>query len=345
MDSKAYQHITVDSKKRHLKDWAQTLNKEIVWQKDIINFIENWLDESDTIEVQTSGSTGQAKVISIQKNLMLASAKATLNFFKLSEGQTALLCLPVKYIAGKMMLVRAILGKLNLILVEPSSVPCEQLDSKIDFAAMIPLQVENSLHALSKIQNLIIGGAPMSPSLENRLKKAPNSVYASYGMTETITHVALRNVKEGVYFKALPGVTFWQDDRDCLIVKAPHLNIDELITNDVIELEDFTHFKWLGRYDNVINSGGIKLNPEEIESKIAPLFDRAFYISSEPDELLGEKLILLIEGDELDAYSLTLLKSELAEELNKYEVPKKIVFAQTFNRTPNGKLKRSEHSK
>ncbi len=341
MDFKSFTHITIDSRTCHLRDWIDDLDQNTDWQKDIHTFIEQWLDSSDSVLVETSGSTGKPKTIAIKKNLMLASARATLQFFELEEGQSALLCLPVRYIAGKMMLIRAIVGRLNLIVKEPSSQI--SLSESIDFAAMVPLQVENCIPELKHVKNLIIGGAPISSSLRNKLKTVQTNVFESYGMTETITHVALKDIKQGDYFKALPGVNFWQDDRGCLIVKAPHLNIEELATNDVIDFEDFTHFKWLGRYDNVINSGGIKLHPEEIEKKISVLLDRSFYVRGEAHETLGQSLILLIEGPTLDDISLELLKSELKIELDKFELPKKIIFVEEFNRTPNGKLKRQDN--
>ena len=333
-------HITIGGRKLHLKQWHDELSSELVWQAEIKRFIEEWLNPKETIIVSTSGSTGEPKDIELKKEHVIKSAQTTLEFFHLNPGNRALLCLPTKYIAGKLMIVRAIVGELDLTCVAPTSQPIPS-DSEFDFAAMIPFQVQKSLEKLDKIKTLIIGGAPIPFELERLLEKQTCRTFATYGMTETITHVAIRQIGGDGYFHALSGVIFWKDEKNRLVIKAPQIGVSSMATNDIVEWEDPKTFKWIGRYDNIINSGGVKLSPELIEAKLNSLItDRRFYIKSEPDILLGEHVVLVLEGKALDRTTEKLLFSTFTDELGRFEIPRAVEYREVFSETETGKLLR-----
>ncbi|MFV0305976.1 MAG: AMP-binding protein [Moheibacter sp.] len=312
------------------------LNPDVIWEKNILRFLEDWDSSDEYITTQTSGSTGVPKKIKIPKEAMRKSAKLTGGFFQFQKGQSALLCLPTHFIAGKMMLVRALEFQLRLICVEPSSFVDLKTKSLFDFVAMTPMQVQSSLKILPQIKNLLIGGAPLSSKLKDQLLLSQTNCYESYGMTETVTHIALKEISE-YHFTALQGVVLSQDSRECLVIQTPYFK-DKVVTNDVVELFDENRFKWLGRFDNVVNSGGIKLFPEQIESKLKPYIECEFIIDSVLDDLLGEQLIIVIESLE-NNIDFTQLFSKV---LSKYERPKKAYFLDLFPRTENGKVKRKE---
>lgn len=311
------------------------------FEKAIGLFLIEWLSKDTTIVVHTSGSTGTPKPIVLKKEHMVNSAIATGSFFELKEGDTALLCLPAAYIAGKMMLVRAMVLGLALDFVDPSSNPLEKAKSNYDFCAMIPLQVNASIHKLNQVKKLIIGGAAVSVDLKNKLKNGTTLLYETYGMTETITHIAVKQINAiATSFKALPNVTLSVDSRDCLIVYAPKISTQLITTNDVVTLVSDTEFKWLGRYDTIINSGGIKLNPEQIETKLSDFITTDFFISSLPDVILENKLILLIEGPEGLTDLISMLKNSSV--FSTYEIPKEIYYLPAFVHTASGKINRSK---
>ncbi len=307
------------------------LNPEISWENEIAGFLDEWNSENEFILSKTSGSTGTPKEIQLPKSAMKMSAQMTGEFFELKEGMSALLCMPVNFIAGKMMIVRAIELKLKLFLEEPKSRIL--LKESIDFVPMTPMQVENSFDSLEKIKILLIGGAPLSDTLRARLLELSTRSFESYGMTETITHIGLKEISEE-FFTTLKGVSIRKDDRDCLVIQTPYFE-EEIITNDIVELKNDSEFKWLGRYDNVINSGGIKLFPELIEKKLKPYISEEFILTSIPDKVLGEKLILIIEKE---SSNFQLPDSILL----KYETPKEIYFLKTFPRTESGKVQREK---
>lgn len=303
------------------------------WQQEIQNFINEWFSDSEFIISKTSGSTGIPKEIKIPKSAMKMSAEMTGKFFGLNPGNSALLCMPVNFIAGKMMVVRAIELKLKLYCVEPKSKINLEFIDEIDFVPMTPMQVENSFEELHKIKILLIGGAPLSDELRTELLPLKMQSYESYGMTETITHIALKEISRE-NFTVLENIKIHQDERDCLIIQTPYFD-EEIITNDIVEIKNEYEFKWLGRFDNVINSGGIKLFPEQIESKLKTLIPEEFLISSLPDSTLGQKLILIIESQ---TFSFQLPASSLS----KFEIPKEIYFVEKFPRTESGKIMRNE---
>lgn len=303
--------------------------------KDLGFFLKQWFNQDSFIIVKTSGTTGKSKEIKIEKLAMINSALATGAFFEIYENTIALCCLPVKYIAGKMMLVRAMVLGWKIDVVESSSSPFKDISKVYDFVAMVPLQVENSINQLDKIKTLLIGGAPLNQQLTTKLIEINYNAYESYSMTETVTHVALRKVGDKG-FKVLPNVKIKTDNRDCLVIYAPQLNPEELITNDIVDLISDTEFVWKGRFDNVVNSGGIKLFPEQIESKLISKIQRRFFVAGIPDDVLNEKLVLFIEGGEFK------LDASIFEELDKYERPKEIIFVKKFFETETGKIKRKE---
>lgn len=309
------------------------------FQREVGEFILAWVDDSETIAVNTSGSTGNAKSINLLKEHMVNSAMATAKRFKIYEGTTALLCLPSRYIGGKMMLVRAMMLGWRLDLVAPSSNPLDMVYKRYDFCAMTPFQLDNSLARLHLLSQLIVGGGPLSESLKEKVKDEATKIYETYGMTETISHIAIRRVNpkkedEIKPFKTVDKVTLSQDDRGCLVIKAPQVSTDPVVTNDMVKLLSYKKFIWLGRIDNVINSGGIKLYPEVIEAKLAPQIPFPFFVAGIPDDALGERVALILETDPEEAITLD------HGSLDKYEVPKEILYCPKFERTQNGKLKR-----
>lgn len=305
------------------------------FEKPVGDFLLDWFDGKDYIEMQTSGTTGTPKVISVSKQAMVNSALATGDFFDLQPGNSALHCLPVKYVAGKMMLVRAMILGLDMEFVAPSSHPLRNNEIEYDFVAMVPLQAQNSIPELKKVKKMIVGGAVLNKELEKQLLKLPTQVFETYGMTETITHIAARKLGEKA-FSVLPGVTISYDDRNCLVIHAPRISDDVIVTNDIVELINENQFVFLGRMDNVINSGGIKLIPEQIEDKLANKIHQRFFITAKPDSELGEKVVLVVEGEKQD------LGDDLYDELDKYEKPKELIFITKFKETENGKVLRKE---
>lgn len=330
-----------------LKDVAYSFIKEgQPYEKSIGDFLQQWLDANTFITTKTSGSTGRPKVIQLAKQAMVNSAIATGNYFKLQPRDTALHCLPSHYIAGKMMLVRALILGLEIDCVLPNTEPKFNSNKHYSFCAMVPLQVKQTVSKLSNIKTLIIGGSSISKSILTEIKTCKTNCFETYGMTETVTHVAVKQLqtkysKADSVFKALPNVKFTTDNRQCLVIHAPQIVKDALVTNDSVSLQSSTAFKWLGRFDNVINSGGVKLFPEQIEEKLQTIIKDRIIVAGEKDEILGEKLILIIENPKED---LKVLKESIKtlKNLTKYEVPKAVYTIPKFIETPNGKLQRQK---
>lgn len=315
------------------------------WKRDIFDFILDWMDDNDYVEVNTSGSTGNPKTIQLLKKDMIASAHLTGEYFNLIPGNRILLALPAQYIAGKMMIVRAIALGLDLYFTSPASDFWEEIDSNFDFVAVVPLQMKTLLKHPAKanyFKTILIGGATLDLSLEDRLQQLSTAIFHSYGMTETITHVAIKTINgenRSTYYRALTGISFSVNSNNCLKIHASHLNKD-FFTNDIVELHDSRHFKWLGRADNVINSGGIKISPEVIEEKISNLIRERFFITALPDNTLGQKLVLVIEGVPFDQQNIKTLKNNIFTLVKKYENPKEIIFIEKFTETSTGKIVR-----
>jgi len=320
-----------------------------IFEKEIGEFLLQWLNESPILHAKTSGSTGKPKAIELQKEAMVNSAVATGLFFNLKPGNTALLCLPASYIAGKMMLVRAMVLGLEIECVVPKSEVSFNENTPYDFVAMVPMQLLNSSDKLQNVKQLIVGGAPVSNDLLDSLHKLKCTVYETYGMTETVSHIALKRLNNLsstfnteklntalLSFETLPNIIISQDARECLVIEAPQLLKGKIVTNDIVQLESETTFKWLGRYDNVINSGGIKIHPEEIEAALKRHIHSRFFIASEVDDRFGNALILVIEGDKIT------LDSSVFEALETYKKPKTVYFINAFAETSSGKIQRKK---
>lgn len=310
-------------------------------QKALASFLEQWKDSKSYIIQNTSGSTGTPKEIRIEKELMMASARTTNNFFNIGSSSSLLLCISPDFIGGKMMIVRALIARATLFVSNISSNPILHLTETIDLGAMVPLQAEKvySHPNFHKIKNLIIGGAPVSDELEKSIAQTKVMAYSSFGMTETVSHIALKILNSSnAPFSCLPPTSVSTNSDHQLVINAPHLSLTELVTNDVVELIDNRNFYWKGRSDFTINSGGIKFQPEEIEKKLVTLFpNQHFLISSLKDHSLGEKIILCVEGK---IESLQAIKNGISEILGKYEQPKAIYSLPSFSYTANGKLDR-----
>ncbi|MCD0478880.1 AMP-binding protein [Chryseobacterium sp. LC2016-29] len=326
------------------------LHTETDFEKKVFFFLEEWFSNSKTVKVQTSGSTGAPKIIEIEKEKMLNSAKMTCDFLNLKEKDTALICLPIEYISGKMMVVRAITRKLKLIISNPSLKPLENLNENIDFCAMTPLQVENSLDKIHFIKKLIIGGAAVSESLKKKIAQTllpSNSltqIYETYGMSETLSHIALKKTypTQDNYFSVFADIEISTDERNCLKISAPQLNSEILQTNDLVEIKNQNQFKFLGRIDNVINSGGAKIFPEQLEALVKKEVPNEVVFLGIKDESLGQKLILIVEGFENDNLKSQISNLKFEKSFHK---PKEIIFVDEIPRTPNGKVSRIELKK
>src|SRR5690606_6077881 len=294
-----------------------------------------WFDESSEITLKTSGTTGTPKEITVSKQAMVYSALATGTFFNLYPKDKILCCMPVNFIAGKMMFIRAFVLGLELDFVKPNLSPLLKLDKEYDFCAMTPMQVENSLEQLHQVKQVIIGGAKVSSDLEEKLLPLSTICYETYASTETLTHIAARKIGSE-YFELLPDISITTDQRGCLIIDAPRISSQTIITNDLVQIKSENEFKWLGRIDNVINSGGIKLFPEIIEAKLTSKIGMPFFMGGIPDSVLGEKLVLIVESSPFE------LENDIFDGLEKYEKPKKVFFIPNFTLTESGKIKRKE---
>ena len=312
-------------------------------------FLSEWNNDSLFVHVQTSGSTGVPKPMLAEKRRMLASARITNDFLGLREGDVALLCMSLDYIAGKMMVVRSIERGLKLITVEPSGHPLNhsQLaidDCQIDFAAMVPLQVYNTLQVpeerkrLLQIRHLIIGGGAIDEALGAELKNFPNAVWSTYGMTETLSHIALRRLsgpEASDWYIPFPSVKVSLSDDGCLVIDAPEVCPGRLVTNDIAEISP-QGFRILGRKDNVICSGGIKIQIEEVESRLRPFFRVPYLISKRPDPKFGEVSVLLTEGSIDEA-------RQICERiLPKYYLPRHYLHVDRIPLTETGKPARQQ---
>ena len=313
-------------------------------------FLEEWNNDSPYVEVKTSGSTGEPKRMMVEKKRMLNSAKITCDFLGLKPGDTALLCMSLDYIAGKMMVVRSIERGLKLITVEPSGHPlanvqCSMFNVQCTFAAMVPMQVYNSLQVpeererLMQIEHLIIGGGAIDEAMERELRSFPNAVWSTYGMTETLSHIALRRISgddASDWYTPFPSVEISQTEDGCLIINAPQVCAETLVTNDIVEIAPDGRFRILGRKDNVICSGGIKLQAEEIERELKPYVRVPYIISKRKDEKFGEIVVLLTEGSTEEA------KLICEKYLPKYHIPKAYVHIDQIPLTETGKPARKQ---
>lgn len=311
-------------------------------------FTSYFLSDNPLCEVKTSGSTGTPKRMLVEKSRMRASARMTCDFLGLREGDNALLCMSLDYIAGKMMVVRSIERSLNLIEIQPCGHPFADLSKEgigTDFAAIVPLQLYNTLNVpsereyLKTIRHVIVGGGAISEDVEQQLRNFPNAIWSTYGMTETLSHIAMRRLSgpdASEWYTPMDGVSLSQDSDGCLIIDAPSLNKDTLHTNDIVELRSDGSFKIRGRRDNVICSGGIKLQIEEIERSLKPYLTHPFQITKARDDKFGEIVVLLTEGTVAQA------EEEIPSLGNKYFRPRLILHADHLPLTETGKPARAK---
>ena len=313
-------------------------------------FVAEWENESEKVLVHTSGSTGETKPLWVEKRRMRASAEATCRHLSLKAGDRALLCLPTDYIAGKMMVVRALVCGLRLTCVEPSGHPLSEVGEEgFEFAAMVPMQVYNTLQVpeererLTRIHHLIIGGGAIDETLESSLAGMPNAIWGTYGMTETLSHIALRRVNgkdASQWFTPMEGVTVGLSSEGCLVINAPAVSEGIVETNDIAEMaSDGLRFRIVGRRDNVICSGGLKIQIEEVERILKPHLPFAFMITKRRDARLGEAVVMLIEGDETESM-LEIAESVCGRQLEKFMRPREYLFVAALPMTETGKAAR-----
>lgn len=310
-------------------------------------FYKEWNSALSTVIVNTSGSTGKPKSIRVEKSRMIESAKMTCSFLGLTSDDSALLCMPLRYIAGKMVVVRTIVSGMRLISIPPTSHPLKDLEDIPTFAAMVPMQVFNSLSVpeeadkLKRIKNLIIGGGPVNDLLYSKLQHFPNAVWSTYGMTETLSHIALRRLNgasASEHYYPFPSVKLSLSAENTLIIDAPLVCDETLQTNDIARIYPDGSFMILGRKDNVINSGGIKIQAEEMEKLLRPFIPVSFVITSVPDQRLGQAVTLLL-ADQPDTEE---IGNKLHEILEPYYRPKHILTIESIPQTENGKINRAE---
>lgn len=309
-------------------------------------FIDEWNNNSDRVLVHTSGSTGKPKPMMVEKRRMLASARITCDFLGLKEGDTALLCMPLDYIAGKMVVVRSIERGMRLIDVKPSGHPLRGIKETPTFAAMVPMQVFNSMQVpdecerLRSIKHLIIGGGAIDADMAEKLRSFTNAVWSTYGMTETLSHIALRRLSgkdADDYYTPFDSVDISLADDGCLVIDAPEVCDRKLRTNDIAEIsEDGRRFRIIGRKDNVIDSGGIKLHIEDIEAKLKPHIGCPFIITKKADSKFGEIVVLLVCSEDIKA-----MHDVCTSVLTQYECPKLIRTVSEIPTTETGKPSRA----
>jgi O-succinylbenzoic acid--CoA ligase len=315
----------------------QTIHLKEELRAKVELFCRQW-DNGDPISIETSGSTGKPKVITFTKEQFIVSARKTIGFFDLNKETKSLLCLSPDTIGGKMMMVRALVGNYPLVLTNPSLDPFEDVHEQIDFVALVPAQLghvlknSRSLNKLKKVKHILIGGSDIHEELIELLRLHEITAYQSYGMTETISHVALRQIGQQSNYRALPGIRFSSENK-CLTIHYPEIQLDAIQTTDQVELLNEFTFEWKGRADFVINSGGKKIHPEELEKRLSSYISGRFILSSIPHPIWGEALVLLSE------LPITLKKGDLVSNFSTVEIPK---FTQTVPMimTENGKIHR-----
>ena len=320
------------------------------------DFLSVWNNDSDRVLVHTSGSTGKPKPMMVEKKRMLNSARITCDFLGLKPGDSALLCMSLDYIAGKMVVVRSIERHLHLISVSPSGHPLKDINEEITFAAMVPMQVYNTLQVpeererLTHIRHLIIGGGAIDASLEKELRSLPGNIaiWSTYGMTETLSHIALRRIngaEASEWYQPFDSVKISQTEEGCLVIDAPLVCSETLVTNDIVEIESYiynkvekTRFRIKGRKDNVICSGGIKIQIEEVEEFLKPHLEKPFMLAKKKDEKFGEIAVLLSEDKEIKTVEAT-IRRLLSD--YKYWIPREFRYVEHLPLTETGKPKRS----
>ena len=317
--------------------------------RDLYTFLYAWFSEGETMQVQTSGSTGVPKIMEVSKRAMMNSACRTCRFLGLQEGDSLLLSMNLKYIGAQMMVVRALVGGLRLLLQEPCAHPLAAVQERIDFLSMVPMQLASSLqreaerNILQAAKVVIVGGGAVDSLLEEQLQALPCRVYSTYGMTETLSHIAMRPLNGPEHsdrYYPLPGVTLSLSARDTLVIEVPDVCTGKLETNDCVTLYPDGSFVVRGRVDNVINSGGVKIQIEEDERLLQGFLSFPFVITAVPDSFYGEKVVLLAERPKSSEKETNWLLAVCKDALPRYHAPRDIVFVLSLPRTENGKIDR-----
>ncbi|MDR0891008.1 MAG: AMP-binding protein [Mediterranea sp.] len=320
-------------------------------QQELYDFLREWFDGSPYVSVQTSGSTGTPKVWQARKTQMMQSARLTCEALGLRVGDTALLNMNLRYIGAKMMVVRSLVAGLNLLVRPASGHPLADVETTVQFASMVPMQVYNTLQVaaekerLGRADVLIIGGGAVDEALLTEVGRLPGKVYSTYGMTETLSHIALRRLngpEASERYFPLPSVHLSLSERGTLTIEAPLVCDEVLHTNDVARLFPDGSFIVLGRIDNVINSGGIKIQAEELEAQLRQLLPGlSLVVTSMPDARLGEAVVLLVEKDLLDGDEREAMEAKIRAGVSSYSFPKRILTVERIPLAGNGKVDRA----
>ncbi|WP_299986808.1 AMP-binding protein [uncultured Pontibacter sp.] len=327
------------------------------YEAKTLEFCRDWLNGVQEFPIHTSGSTGTPKLITLSRLQMEISARRTVKLLGLKAEEHMLVCLNTEYIAGMMMLVRGLLTDMQMTIVEPVGNPLTlaPADEVYHFASFVPMQLQTILQEnhgaterLDKMKAILVGGAPVNFSLQRELQQLQVPVYHTYGMTETASHIALRLLNgpdAADYYETLEGVTIGQDNRGCLTITADLTENETLVTNDIVEILTPTRFRWIGRADNTINTGGVKVQTEVVEVAVSEALAELeqaprFFVASQPDELLGEKVILVLEGKQLTDEEEQRVMDKMRSILRKFEMPKDIYYSPAFSETPTGKVSR-----
>ncbi len=336
--------LTVEGLNYSFSEFGERFQSHTIYGSSA-SFIVNWLNNIDFFTVTTSGSTGPPSEIKISRNQMKSSAIFTGEYFGLKPDMTMLLAFDSKFIAGKMILVRGMELDLNIVMVQPGSTPLQGITQTLDFVPLVPFQLSRMLAQSMEVQInncrcILLGGAPVSGVLEQQIRNLAVPVFHSFGMTETVSHVAIRKIdmSDNQEYHSIGDVEFSTQSNGCLTITGSVTGHQEIESNDVVKLISNKSFIWLGRIDNVINTGGIKINPEIIENKLAYIIQNELFISSKPDNHLGEKIVLIVEGT-------TRNLDHCFDSLEKYEKPREVYFLEKFVRTKSGKINRRESEK
>ena len=347
--------LTIDGVTARLQEfrkaWQQAVDAPHMpsWKKELFSFLLTFTDEEETLPLHTSGTTGPPALITAGKARLAASARLTLQHLDLHAGDKALLCLPVHYIAGKMMVVRALTGHLDLRLTPPAATPA--IRENYDFSAMTPHQAASVLRSaggrekLARIKKLLIGGGPLSQELEKALSTLKTDIRHTYGMTETFSHIAMRKITRpgrSRWFEPLPGIRISLSVEGTLIVHAPHLSDRPLHTRDLAVTDGKGRFRITGRSDNIINTGGVKISPEEVEEQLAKMISPPFFLSSLPDPVLGERIVLIVRRKKLSPRDLEEIRRAVEVLPEKISRPRQVIALNRFILTPSGKLQRND---
>lgn len=353
-DKAPFDHLTINGKAltraeaiEEFTALTRTGSEDRVWAAAVVKTLTD-LGNAAGLHARTSGTTGPPKEFTIPRSDLIASAQLTAQAFGLHAGDHVLHCLPSDFIAGKMMLVRGFALGLDLHVIDPrgSVLANMKTTDRFRFAAMVPLQLHRALkedraRVESQFEIILLGGGPVSRSLITELKGLRTKVMLGYGSTETVTHVAVRTLNgdhEQETFTALGDVHFGRDPRGCLVVYTPHLSTTQHVTNDIVEVTDDTRFRWLGRFDNVILSGGKKIFPEQLEAKTASAIPYAHYFTSTADDVLGQAVLLVLECPKPEHEVMAEVMPQLLGVLDPHELPRRVRTVPSFKRTSAGKV-------